>query len=208
MTPDLAGRLALVVGFGNALGARIAVALAEAGADVAVASATPDGDEVMAAKRAARDAAKLGRRAFAQGWDVTLPTNVQVGVKQLAKELGRPTVLVLNIDAPLARTFEKTSDSELGRVLQVNLAGAFYAARSFVRELPDEAPGTIVFVVPADDGGVGAAAYAAARGGVRALAAALAEELAGRVTVICLTLAAGDPDAGGRVVAAVAGPDV
>src|SRR3954454_24423376 len=135
----LAGTIAVVVGFGNPIGRAVAAALAEAGADVATASATLDGDEVMAAKRAARDIQKLGRRAFSQGWDVTLPTNVQVGLKQLIREIGHPTVLVYNADAPLAKPIEKVTDAELGRILQVNLAGAFYAARSFVLELPDGA---------------------------------------------------------------------
>ncbi|MCE7928169.1 MAG: hypothetical protein DYG91_06665, partial [Chloroflexi bacterium CFX7] len=78
---DLNGKKALVVGFSNPGGRAIALALAEAGADVATASATLDGDEVMEAKRVARDAAAMGRDTFSQGWDVTLPRNVQVGLK-------------------------------------------------------------------------------------------------------------------------------
>jgi len=46
---DLSGKRALVVGTGNPAGRAIALGLAEAGADVAVASATLDGDEVMEA---------------------------------------------------------------------------------------------------------------------------------------------------------------
>lgn len=185
----LAGMVAVVVGFTNPVGLAVAQALAAQGADIAAASATLDGDEVMAAKRAARTVQRAGRRAFSQGWDVTLPTNVQVGLKQLIRELGHPTVLVYNADAALFSPIEKTSDAQFGRIHQVNLAGAFYAARSFVRELPDGTPGRIVFVTARFEGGLTepSSAYAAAKHGVHGLTAALAPELAGRgVAVHCL----------------------
>src|SRR5262245_45840247 len=99
---DLNGKHALVIGTANTLGAEIAVALAEAGADVAIASATLDGDEVMAAKRAAKAVEGLGRKSLSHGWDVTLPTNVQVGLRQVIREFGQPTILVFNADLPFA----------------------------------------------------------------------------------------------------------
>ena len=132
---DLTGKRALVVGFANPAGRAITEALAEAGAHVAVASATMDGDEVMAAKRASRAVAGLGRETFSQGWDVTLPTNVRVGLRQLVKEFGVPSVLVYNADLPLAKPIDKTGDAEFANVQAVNLSGAFYAARAWVREL-------------------------------------------------------------------------
>ncbi len=187
---DLAGKRALVVGFGNPAGHAIALCLAEAGADVAVASATLEGDEVMAAKRASQAIAKLGRQTMSQGWDVTLPTNVQVGLKQVIKDFGHPTILVYNADLPFAKPIEKTTDMEFGRVTQVNLAGAFYAARSFLKELPDDTPGRLIFITgPATDRGVSnMAAYSAARAGVVGLSSALSQEAALRgVTSNCIT---------------------
>ena len=186
---DLSGKRALVVGFGNPSGRAIALALAEAGADVATASATMEGDEVMAAKRASKAIADLGRGTFAQGWDVTLPTNVQVGLRQLTKEFGTPGILVFNADLPLAKPIEKVSDAEFGRVQQVNLSGAFYAARSFAREL-SEPGGRLIFVtsVFGERGVSHLSAYAAAKAGVHGLATALSQELADRrVTVNCIS---------------------
>ncbi|MBI2764959.1 MAG: SDR family oxidoreductase [Chloroflexi bacterium] len=186
---DLAGKKALVVGFANAAGRAIALGFAEAGADVAVASGTLDGDEVMEAKNAAKAVSKLGRATFAQGWDVTLPTNVQVGLKQLGKEFGQPTVLVFNADLPLAKPIEKITDAEFGRILQVNLAGAFYSARSFVREFPGNAPGRIIFVTSmlGERGLENVSAYAAAKAGVTGLTMALSQELGPRgMTVNCI----------------------
>ena len=66
---DLTGKRALVVGCSNPSGRAIAFALAEAGADVAVASASLDGDEVMEAKRVARAVEGFGRKSISQGWD-------------------------------------------------------------------------------------------------------------------------------------------
>jgi 3-oxoacyl-[acyl-carrier protein] reductase len=181
---DLTGKKALVVGTGNPAGRSIALALAEAGADVAVASATLDGDEVMEAKRVSKAVAALGRATLAQGWDVTLPTNVQVGLKQVVKEFGRPSILVYNADAPLFKPLETTTDAEFARVSQVNLAGAFYTARSFVRELPEGADGRLVFVNNVfGERGIGhAVAYGAAKAGVVGLMLGLSQELGARGT--------------------------
>ncbi len=185
---DLSGKRALVAGFANPAGHAITEALAEAGADVATASATMNGDEVMAAKRASRAVAALGRETFSQGWDVTLPTNVRVGLRQLAKEFGVPSVLVYNADAMLAKPIAKIGDAEFAHVQAVNLSGAFYAARTWVRELGEGAAGRLIFVTSlfGERGVNHLSAYAAAKAGVLGLAAALSQELAPTVTVNCI----------------------
>ena len=187
---DLTGKRALVVGCGNPAGAAIALAFAEAGADVALASATLDGDEVMAAKRASKAVEKLGLKTFSQGWDVTLPTNVTVGLRQLVKEFGRPDILVYNADGPLLKESTKVTDAEFGNTLQVNLAGAFYSARSFMRELGDGEGRIIILTSILGERGVElGTAYGAARGGLVGLMANLSQELGPRrVTVNCISM--------------------
>ncbi|MDZ7728351.1 MAG: SDR family oxidoreductase [Dehalococcoidia bacterium] len=183
---DLTGKRALVVGFGNPAGRAIAMALAEAGADVAAASATMDGDEVMEAKRVSRKVTEMGRTSMSQGWDVTLPQNVQVGTRQLAKEFGKPSILVFNADVWLAQPIEQVKDSDFGRVLQTNLGGAFYTSRSFLRELEEGTPGRIIFITSllGERGHPGMTAYASARSGLIGLASSLSQEVAERgVTV-------------------------
>ena len=187
---DLSGKRAVVVGCANPAGRAIAVALAEAGADVAVASATLDGDEVMEAKRIAKAVGELGRKSVAQGWDVTLPTNVQVGYKQVSKEMGTPSILVYNADLALARPIEKITDSEFGRVQAVNQNGAFYTARTFLRELPADTAGRLVFITSifGERGVDNLTAYATAKAGVIGLSAALSQEAAARgVTSNCIS---------------------
>lgn len=187
---DLAGKRALVVGCSNPAGRAIAEGLAEAGADVAVASATMDGDEVMEAKRIAKAVQARGRTSLSQGWDVTLPTNVQVGYRQIAKEFGPPSILVYNADLPLARSIEKTTDVEFSRVQAVNQNGAFYAARMFLRGLPAGTPGRIIFVTSifGERGVDNLSAYATAKAGVTGLSAAISQEAAARgVTSNCIS---------------------
>ncbi len=179
---DLAAKRAIVVGFANPAGRAIANALAEAGADVATASATMDGDEVMEAKRAAKDVEKLGRKSFSQGWDVTLPTNVQVSFRQLKKEFGAPGILVFNADLMIAKPITSISDAEFGRTQQINQSGAFYASRTFLRELPEGEPGRLLYVVSllGERGLNNMSAYATAKGGVIGLMHALSQEAAPR----------------------------
>lgn len=188
---DLSGKRALVIGFGNPAGRAIALGLAEAGAHVAAASATLDGDEVMEAKRTAKAVGELGRETLAQGWDVTLPTNVQVGLKQVIKEFGAPTILVYNADAALAKPIEKVTDAEFARVQAVNQSGAFYAARSFLREFPGgDAAGRLIFVsnVFAERGLEGLSAYTTAKAGMVGLSTALSQELGARnMTSNCIS---------------------
>jgi NAD(P)-dependent dehydrogenase (short-subunit alcohol dehydrogenase family) len=187
---DLSGKRALLVGCSNPAGRAIALALAEAGADVAIVSATMDGDEVMEAKRVAKAVEGLGRKSISQGWDVTLPTNIQVGLKQIGKDFGKPSILVYAADAALAKPIEKTSDSEFARVQAVNQSGAYYAARSFLKEFPDGETGRLVFITSifAERGVENYSAYATAKAGVVGLSAALSQELGARnMTSNCIS---------------------
>ncbi len=187
---DLSGKRALVIGCSNPAGRGIALGLAEAGADVAIASATMDGDEVMEAKRIAKAVEGLGRKALSHGWDVTLPTNVQVGLKQIIKDFGKPTILVYNADVPLAKPIEKISDSEFGRVQAVNQSGAFYTARSFLKEFPEGETGRLLFITSifGERGVENLSAYTVAKAGVIGLSAALSQEVAARgITSNCIS---------------------
>ena len=179
---DLTGKRALVVGCANPAGRAIALGLAEAGADIAIVSATLDGDEVMEAKRIAKVVEGQGRKAISQGWDVTLPTNVQVGLKQIGKEFGKPSILVYNADAAFAKPIEKTTDTEFGRIQAINQSGAFYSARSFLKEFPEGESGRLIFVtsILAERGVENLAAYTTAKAGVIGLSAALSQELGAR----------------------------
>lgn len=194
---DLSGRKALVMGAGWSVGREIALALAEAGADVAVTSATPDAEEALAVKNLAKQIGGMGRQAIAESVDMSIGTNVQVAIRQVVKELGSIDILVTAPDLYLGKPADKITDAEWSRVLNLNLSGTFFACRGvgkemLSRELPlDRAlnRGRIICVASAlgERGLANSAAYCAAKAGVQNLVRALAQEWAAdQITVNCI----------------------
>src|SRR5579875_1660475 len=131
----LAGRCALVIGAGTPAGSIIAAGLAAAGADVAVASATTEGEEVMAVRRTRRTVVAFGRRSAEYAFDTTLGQNVLVSTRQVSKEMGGLDLLVNAQDAPSPAAAERITDSDWSRTLALNLSGVFFACRAAVREM-------------------------------------------------------------------------
>ncbi|WP_334175102.1 SDR family NAD(P)-dependent oxidoreductase [Pseudoxanthobacter sp.] len=134
-TFDLTGRLALVTGAGQGIGAAIARALAEAGAEVVC----TDRD----AGRAAETAAGLeaaGCRARSAGLDVT----DSAGIDALAARLPPLDVLVCNAGVVSNIPAEDMTDAEWQHVIDVNLTGVFRTCRGFGRRMLAAGRGSIV----------------------------------------------------------------
>ncbi|MHB8576111.1 MAG: SDR family NAD(P)-dependent oxidoreductase [Dehalococcoidia bacterium] len=187
---SLAGRRALVLGAGTAAGRAAALAMAVAGADVAVAAGSIDGDEVMAVRRVKRAVEALGRRSAEYAMDLTLGANIRVSVRQVAKEMGGLDVLVNAPDAYLRKPADQLSDADWSRILNVNLNGVFYACRAGLKEMA-AGGGHIINIcsVFGERGAAESAAYVAAKHGVVGLTRALALEYAGRgITVNAVAL--------------------
>ncbi len=184
----LDGKRALVLGAATGSGRAIALALAEAGADLALCTVTTDGEEVFALRKTARQVRELGRTAIEQAIDASLGTGAQVMVRQVSKELGRIDVLV---NAPpvvadlLDKPATKVSDAEWSKVIGRTLGATFFACRAVGREMlkaaPDGQPGGRIINVASvlgERGLTNAAAYSAAQGGILNLTRALAQEWA------------------------------
>ncbi len=180
-TLSLEGKRALVLGAGTAAGRAAAIALAQAGAEVAVAAGSLDGDEVMAVRRVRRAVEAAGRRSAEYAFDLTLGQNVRVSTRQVAKEMAGLDLMIYAADAELRRPAEKTSDAEWTRVLNINLSGAFYACRAALGEM-HERGGSIILLTSAlaERGAAESAAYCAAKAGIVGLVRALAVETAER----------------------------
>ena len=171
----LDGRVAMVTGASRGLGRAIAVALAEAGADLALlARSKADLEETAAA------ASALGRRALVWPADVTVPANVDAAVDAALGALGAIDILVNNSGIALVKPLVETSVDEWRAVLETNLTGAFNLCRAVGRAMIARQRGKVINVasVLGVRGLPGYAAYSASKGGVIMLTKTLALEWA------------------------------
>jgi 2-deoxy-D-gluconate 3-dehydrogenase len=183
---DLSGKKALVVGAARGVGRAIALALAEAGADLALSTTTTAGDESVALRKVAREVREMGRIAIEQSIDASLGTGAQVMVRQVAKELGRIDVLVNAPDAFVAKPATRISDADWAKVIGGNLSATFFTCRAVGREMlkaeveEGRPRGRIINVASAlgERGLPNASAYCAAQAGILNLTRALAQEWA------------------------------
>jgi meso-butanediol dehydrogenase/(S,S)-butanediol dehydrogenase/diacetyl reductase len=141
-TSTLENQAAVVTGAARGIGRSIALALARAGADVAIAD-LPAGHAGMTYEMSGRDeldavareVTALGRRALAIGCDVTQKADVAALAERVRAELGRVDLVVNNAGvvhfAPLAEIEEERWD----RLYAVNVKGAFLVTQAFLADL-------------------------------------------------------------------------
>jgi 2-deoxy-D-gluconate 3-dehydrogenase len=171
----LDGRAAIVTGASRGLGRAMALALAEAGADVALASRS-----VGELEETARAIEKAGRRALVVPTDVTVYAQVEALVERAAATLGRLDIVVNNSGIAAITPVAEMPPEEFRRTVEVNLVGAFNGCRAAAGRLIAQKSGKIVNLasVLGASGLPGYAAYSASKGGVMALTRALAVEWA------------------------------
>jgi 3-oxoacyl-[acyl-carrier protein] reductase len=175
---SLAGTAALVTGGAVGIGRAIALALAGAGADVAITCLSHDGAEVAGQVEA------MGRTAAVLPLDATDSAAVDRAVAEAADRLGGSLDVVVNNAGGLLKrvTVAEMSDDHWRRLVDTNLTSAVYVTRAALRHM-ERPGGRIVFIssLAARHGGApGAAAYAATKAGLEGLTRGLAKELAPR----------------------------
>jgi 3-oxoacyl-[acyl-carrier protein] reductase len=176
---DLTGQRAIVTGASTGIGSAIAIALAGAGADVAI----HYGSSRKEAEETARAVESKGRRAVLVQADFRDPAAAGGAVEAAVRELGEPIdILVNNAGSLVGRSAVEKMDAELwDDVIALNLSSVFFATKAAVPHLSQGARIVNVSSVSArHGGGPGAFAYAAAKGGVMSLTRGLAKELAPR----------------------------
>ncbi len=171
----LDGRVALVTGASRGLGAAMATALAEAGADVVLtARSRPD------LEREADVIRRLGRRALPVPGDVTVRADVERIVAESLGGLGQIDVLVNNAGVGSDTAFLELADADWDRVLDTNLRAAYLCTRAAGRHMVERGRGKIINVASVA-GLVGRshmAPYAASKGALLQLTRSLAVEWA------------------------------
>jgi NAD(P)-dependent dehydrogenase (short-subunit alcohol dehydrogenase family) len=186
---DLTGKRAVVTGASTGIGAAVAVALAEAGADV-VGVALEEADETAAAVRGA------GRRVRMLVGDTGDPETSERLTRAAIEELGGVDVWVNNAARLLVKPIVETSDDDWHGLLAVNLHGYFYGCRAAARQLVAQGTGgRIVNVTSAatTQAVPELGAYTAAKSAILGLTKVLALELApAEVTVNALSPGATD----------------
>jgi len=190
----LRGQKALVTGASSGIGRAVALALAEAGADVVVNYASGEDK----ARAVCNEIERLGVRALAVGADVSDEAQVQVMFRRMFDEFGTVDILVNNAGLQQDAPFDQLTLKQWNKVIGVNLTGQFLCSREAVREFKRRgvrpeiscAAGKILCmssvheVIP----WAGHVNYAASKGGVMLMMKSLAQEVAPyriRVNSIC-----------------------
>jgi NAD(P)-dependent dehydrogenase (short-subunit alcohol dehydrogenase family) len=139
---DLGGRTALVTGAARGLGRAIALALAEAGADVALGLRDASRDDGLADQ-----IRTLGRRVLSLQMDVTRLGEVEAAVSTTVAELGSLDLLVNNAGGGAGHVLaEQVSVADFDRTVDVNLKGTFFACRLAFEPMRERGFGRIVNV--------------------------------------------------------------
>lgn len=173
----VAGRTALVTGAGSGLGRCIALALAEAGADVAM---TELSNRIENAQAVAASIRSMGRKAFTVKLDVTSVKSIQRAVARVLEQFSRIDILVNNAGINIPKQALEVTEEDWDRVLDVNLKGVFFCAQAVGREMVRRRSGKIINIA-SQNGVVGyhdRAAYCSSKAGVVNLTRVLALEWA------------------------------
>jgi 2-hydroxycyclohexanecarboxyl-CoA dehydrogenase len=172
----LSGKVALVAGGSGGIGSAVAVALAEAGADVALTYRS--GSE--RARNVVEAIEKQDRHSLALEVDVRRRADVEKAVASVAEELGSVDILVTAIGSGSHDFFMRQDESEWEEVWESDLRSIFFLSRAVLGSMMERKSGRVIFVSSDSGkvGNIGGAVSAAARGGIHAFTKSLAREMA------------------------------
>jgi NAD(P)-dependent dehydrogenase (short-subunit alcohol dehydrogenase family) len=139
---DLTGRVALVTGGNKGLGKAMARGLAEAGADVVIASR--HGDELKAAL--AEILAGTGRRGEYHVTDVSKREDVKALAQFALEKMGKVDILINNAGMNAPQSIDAITDETWDRVLEVNLTSVMALTRELVPQMKERRWGRVVHI--------------------------------------------------------------
>jgi 2-deoxy-D-gluconate 3-dehydrogenase len=172
---DLSGRVAIVTGANTGIGQGIAIALAEAGADVALVGRTP-------AKETAEEVRRAGRKAAIVHADLSTIAPVQGVVQRTTAELGGVDILVNNAGIIRRADALDFSEEDWDAVIDTNLKSVFFLSQAVARHMVEQGRGKIINIASmlSFQGGIRVPSYTASKSGVAGLTKLLANEWAAK----------------------------
>jgi len=178
MSPHLplAGRVALVTGASRGLGKAMALALGEAGADVAVNYRA----QTQAAEAVAQAIRSIGRRAIAVQADVSLSADVERLVATTERELGNVGILVNNAGIAKILPADQVTEEIWNEFLRVNLTSVFLVSQRVIPAMRAARWGRLIHLssIAAQYGGIVGPHYSASKAGILGLMRSYATQYA------------------------------
>lgn len=173
---DLKGKVAIVTGGSRGIGKAVAIALAEAGADILLNYSRSDkqADEVK------KQIEKKGRKCVTVRADVGRFEQAQNLGKAVMNHFGRVDILVNNAGVNRDRTLRRMTHEQWNEVIQTNLSSVFNCTKAVVEPMVAQNSGVIISIssIIGEMGNVGQANYAATKAGIIGFTKTMARELA------------------------------
>ncbi len=172
-------RVALVTGAGRGIGRATALALAENGADLALAARSVDQLEAVAEEIRA-----LGRRALVVPCNAARTENLEAFAARALDEFGRIDIVINNVGGSMPKPFLETTEQDFSGAFHFNVTTAFALSKAAVPHM-QERGGAIVNISSSigQMTGKGFAAYGTAKAAMTHFTKLLAEDLAPRIRV-------------------------
>lgn len=175
---DLKGKTALVTGCKRGIGKAMAIALAEAGANIIGVSASLESDGSIVG----REVTALGRDFHAYQCDFSDRGALRAFIEKVKTEHPVIDILVNNAGTILRQPATEHSDEYWDKVIETNLSAQFFLTREIGKEMVARGSGKVIFTASllSFQGGITVPGYAASKGGIATLTKAFANEWAAR----------------------------
>jgi 2-dehydro-3-deoxy-D-gluconate 5-dehydrogenase len=176
----LDGKIAIVTGSNRGIGQAMAVALAQAGADIIGVSASGDFEETK------KEITTLGRKFNSYKCDFSNRDSLYEFIKNVKSDFEKIDILINNAGTIMRKPVSEHPDEYWDKVLEVNLSSQFILTREFGKDMIARGYGKIVYVASllSFQGGITVPGYAASKGGIKQLTMSFANEWASKgVTV-------------------------
>jgi 2-dehydro-3-deoxy-D-gluconate 5-dehydrogenase len=174
---DLKGKIALVTGCKKGIGKAMAIALAEAGADILGVSATlEEGSDVE------KEVQALGRNFKAYQADFANRNDLYLFIEKVKNENPVIDILINNAGTILRQPAAEHSDEYWDKVIEINQNAQFILTREIGKEMILRGSGKIIFTASllTFQGGINVPSYAASKGAIGSLVKAFANEWASK----------------------------